>query len=175
MLYFVCPRFACRTTEIPKILSFLHRATETSNLTWLNSFMHRSIRSAFPSQIDQNAPHLPWVDRKSNEVKVHLKHYFPCFYIKPKPLGYFSQLWPSLIEFDPTLTLKGPNNPNFDSAIRMGCDELHCEDYQIPFPTTIHGSKLELKRLRYPKNRAKRISTLPETITFDLTVWFPIF
>ena len=27
---------------------------------------------------------------------------------------------------------------------------------------TIHGSKLELKQLKYPENRAKRISTLPE-------------
>ena len=76
----------------------------------------------------------------------------------------------TLTEFDLTGTLMGPKNPNFDSTIRMGYDQLHYEDYQITFPTTIHGSKSELKRLRYPKNRAKHVSTLSKTITFDSTV-----
>ena len=34
---------------------------------------------------------------------------------------------------------------------------------------TIHGSKSELKRLRYLENRAKDVSSLPDTITFGLT------
>ena len=38
------------------------------------------------------------------------------------------------------------------------------------FPMTILGLKLELKKLKYFGNRAKRISSLPEAITFDLTV-----
>jgi len=39
---------------------------------------------------------------------------------------------------------------------------------------TIHGLKLDLKRLRYLENCAKRVSLLPEAITFDLIVRFPI-
>jgi len=57
----------------------------------------------------------------------------------------------------------------------MGWDQRHCEDDQIPFSTTTHGSKSELKRLRYPENRKKGVSTLPEAITFDLTVGFSIY
>ena len=56
----------------------------------------------------------------------------------------------------------------------MDWDQCHCEDYQSPFPMTIHGLKSELKQLRYPENRAKRISTLLEAITFDPTVGFSI-
>ena len=56
----------------------------------------------------------------------------------------------------------------------MGWDQRHCKDYQIHFPTTIHGSKSELKWLRYPKNRVKRLSTLHVAITFDPIVRFPI-
>ena len=33
---------------------------------------------------------------------------------------------------------------------------------------------MELKWLRYPEKHAKHVSTLPESITFDLTVRFPI-
>ena len=54
----------------------------------------------------------------------------------------------------------------------MSWDKYHCKDYQIPFPTTIHGSKSELKRLRYPENCTKHVSMLPEVITFDPTVLF---
>ena len=39
---------------------------------------------------------------------------------------------------------------------------------------TIHGSKSELKRLRYPENHKKHVSTLPEIITFDPTIGFSI-
>jgi len=35
---------------------------------------------------------------------------------------------------------------------------------------TIHGLKLELKRLRYPENCAKCINSLPKAITFDPTI-----
>ena len=45
-----------------------------------------------------------------------------------------------------------PRNPNFDPAVRMVWNQCHCEDYQILSPTTIHGSKLELERLRYHEN-----------------------
>ena len=72
------------------------------------------------------------------------------------------------------LTHKGTRNLNFDPTIRMGWDQYHCKEYQILFPTTIHGLKLELKRLRYPENRAKHVSTLPEAITFNLTIRFAI-
>ena len=39
---------------------------------------------------------------------------------------------------------------------------------------TIHGSKSELRWLRYPENRTKRVSTHPEAITFYPTVRFSI-
>ena len=35
---------------------------------------------------------------------------------------------------------------------------------------TIHELKSKLNQLRGPKNRAKHISSLPEVITFDLTI-----
>ena len=80
----------------------------------------------------------------------------------------------TLTKFDPMLTPKGTRNPNFDPTIRTGWDQCHCKDYQIPFPTTIHGSKSELKWLRYPENHAKRINTFPEAITFDPIIGFTI-
>ena len=58
----------------------------------------------------------------------------------------------TLTKFGPMLTPKGTRNPNFDPTIRTGWDQCHCKDYQIPFPRTIHGSKSELKWLRYPEN-----------------------
>ena len=39
---------------------------------------------------------------------------------------------------------------------------------------TIHGSKLELQRLKYPENRERHISMLPEAITFYPTIGFLI-
>ena len=39
---------------------------------------------------------------------------------------------------------------------------------------TIHGSKSELKRLRYLENHVERISRLPDAITFDPTVGISI-
>ena len=62
----------------------------------------------------------------------------------------------TLTKFDLELTPSRLKNPNFDSAIRMswtGWNQCHCEYYQIFNPTTIHGSKSELERLRYHENR----------------------
>ena len=61
------------------------------------------------------------------------------------------------VKFDLRLTLEGTKTPNFDPTIRMG--------WGIPFPRTIHGSKSELKRLRYLENHVERVSMLPEVIT----------
>ena len=69
----------------------------------------------------------------------------------------------------------GPRNPNFDPAIRMSWNQFHCKHYQILIPTTIHGSKSELKQLRYWENREKHISMLPEVITFGPTVGILIY
>ena len=96
--YFVYPRFGCQTPKMPKILSFLHGATETSILTWHNPFRHQSTRNAISSQIDQNAPSQPWVDQKSKLCQNHPKKTFSCFYIKPELLDDFHQRWPSLIQ-----------------------------------------------------------------------------
>ena len=76
----------------------------------------------------------------------------------------------TLTKFDLTLTPKGTKNPNFNMSIRTSWDLCHRKYYQIPFLTTIHGSKSELKRLKYRENRVKCISTLPEAITFDLEI-----
>ena len=58
----------------------------------------------------------------------------------------FDQVW---FEVD----LGWAQNPNFDSAVRMGWNQRHYEDYQILIPKTIHGSKLVLERPRYHENR----------------------
>ena len=77
-----------------------------------------------------------------------------------------------LTKFDPTLIPKGTRNPNFDSTDETCWDQFHYKYYLIPFPTTFHGSKSELKWLRYPENRAKRISKFLEAITFDLATGY---
>ena len=79
-----CPPSICMPDpKIPKILSFLHGVAETSRLTLHTPFRHWNTRSAFPSQIDQNAPSQPRVDQNSNEVKVHPKHHFHAFTTNP--------------------------------------------------------------------------------------------
>ena len=98
-------------------------------------------------------------------VKITPKQHFSFFYIKPELLGDFRRLWPRLTPY-------GTRNLNFDTTVRMGWNQCHYENYQIPFPTTIHGSKLEFKQLRYPENRKKHVNTLSDTITFDQTIWF---
>ena len=81
----------------------------------------------------------------------------------------------TLTEFDPELTLEDPRNPKFYLSIRIGWGQHHCKYYQIPFPITTHGSKLELKWLRYPENRARNVILLPKVITFYPTVGFQSF
>ena len=105
---FCLPRFVCWTTKISKILTILQRAMETARLTWCHPFEHWSTQSAFSSQIDQNAPSQPWVDRESNEVKILPKQHLSCFYIKPKSLRDFCQLWLTLTKFDLKWTLESP-------------------------------------------------------------------
>ena len=43
--YFVCSRFACRTSKNLKILFSLHGTMKTSKMMWHNPFGHRSTRS----------------------------------------------------------------------------------------------------------------------------------
>ena len=80
----------------------------------------------------------------------------------------------TLTKFDPTLTLGGIRNLNFDPTVKIGWNQCHCENYKISFPTTIHWSKLELQRLKYPENRERHISMLPKAITFYPTIGFLI-
>ena len=79
-----------------------------------------------------------------------------------------SNLWPRL-------TPEVPKNSNFDLTTRTSWDQRHYKDYWIPFPTTTHGSKSELERLRYPGNREKRINLLPNAITFIWPLEFQRF
>ena len=76
----------------------------------------------------------------------------------------------TLTKFDPKLTLDGPRNLNFYPTVRTSWNQCHCKDNQILIPATIHVLKSEIKQLRYWENREKRISTLPEVITFDPTI-----
>ena len=144
---------------------------KTSRLTWCYLFGHRNTRSAFSGQIDKNALGQPWLDRKSKSIKIIPKQHFSCFYFlhQTQATRWFSSI---LTKFDPRLTFEGTGNPNFDPNIRIGWDQHHCKYYQIPFPKTIHGSKLKFKQLRYPENHAKCISTLLKVITFYSTVGF---
>ena len=64
----------------------------------------------------------------------------------------FSEILATLTKFDLKLISCRPKNPNFDLIVRTCWNQCHCEDYQILIPMTIHGSKLELKRLRYHEN-----------------------
>ena len=94
-MYFFCLRFACRIQKFQKYL-LSQEIAETPRLMWRNPFRHWSTQRSISSQIDQNAPSQPYVDRKSKLVKIILKQHFSCFYIKPNRLGDFRQLWPSL-------------------------------------------------------------------------------
>ena len=78
----------------------------------------------------------------------------------------------TLTKFYPKLTHESDRKPNFDSIVKMDWNQFHYKQYWIPFPMTTHGSKLELKRLRYLENRAGCIILLFDAITFDLIVWF---
>ena len=75
--------------KFQKILFSLHGAMKTSRLMWHNPFGHQSTQSAF---FGQNAPGQPWVNQKSNEVKILSKQHFSWFYIKPELLRDFCQL-----------------------------------------------------------------------------------
>ena len=120
-------------------------------------------------------PIRPWSTLGWSKVKFgqnHPKITFFMFLHQIRATLWFSSI---LIKFDPRLTPRGTKNPNFDSTIKTGWDQCHCEDYWIHFPTTIHGLKLKLKWLRYLENHAKHVSSLPGIITFDLTVKISFF
>ena len=98
----------------------------------------------------------------SNKVKISHKTRAPWRFLA------------NLTKFDLESISNGSKNPDFDPDAGMGWNQCHYEDYPILVPTTIHGSKLELKRLRYWENYEKHISTLLTIITFDPTVGFLI-
>ena len=98
ILYFVHPWFAWRTPKNPKILFSLHGAARIARMMWRNPFRHWSTQSSCFSQNDQNTPGQPWVDRKSNKVKILTKQKFSWFYIKPELFRDFQQFWPSLTQ-----------------------------------------------------------------------------
>ena len=79
-----------------------------------------------------------------------------------------------LTKFDLRLTLWSTKNSNFDPTSKIGWYQRHCKDYRIPFLMAIHGSKLELKRLRYLENCVRRVNLFPKAIMFDPTIIFSI-
>ena len=114
----------------------------------------------------------PGLTEKLKLGQNYFKTTFFLFLHQTRATRWFSS---TLTKFDSRLTHKGTRNPNFDLIVRMGWDQCHCEDDQIPLSMITHGSKSELKMLRYPENRKKGVSTLPEAITFDLTIGFSIY
>ena len=99
-----------------------------------------------------NWPKCPWSTLGWLKVKVGSKssqnYIFHFFLHQTWVTQWFSS---TLTKFDSRLTLESNKNSNFDLVVRIGWDHCHCEDYQIPFPMTIHRLKSELKRLRYLK------------------------
>ena len=115
--YFVYPRFGCQIPKIPKILSFLHGAMETSILTCHNPFRHQSTWNTISSQIDQNAPSQPWVDQKVKVVSKSSQKNIFMFLHQAWVTRWFSS---TLTKFNPRLTLKDTWNPNFNLTLRTG-------------------------------------------------------
>ena len=91
----------------------------------------------------------PRFDRRSNEVKTLTNNIFCSFTSNPS----FSDILTTLTKFDPKSTLCGPKNPNFDLIVKTGWNQCQCEYYQILIPTTIHGLKSKLERLRCHEKR----------------------
>ena len=80
----------------------------------------------------------------------------------------------TLTKFDQKLISGGPKNPNFDPIIRTGWNQSHWEDYLILIPTTIHGLKSELERLRYHENWDNALIDAPltsESLNFRFDCW----
>ena len=143
---------------------------ETSRLTWRNPFEHWSTRSAFFGQTDQNASVNLELSKSQRQSKSLQNNIFMLLH-----QTWVTQRFSStLTKFDPRLTARGTKNPNFDPTIIMDWGQCYCKYYWIPFPITIHGSKSELKRLRYLENCAGHVNSLYEAITFDSTVGISI-
>ena len=92
ILYFVCPRFACRTMKNPNDMG-LRGHPEWRGITCSNI-------GALEMYFSDKRTKMPLVnlgfDRKSNEVKILIKQQFLWFFTKPEFLGDFWPLWPSL-------------------------------------------------------------------------------
>ena len=119
-----------------------------------------------------NWPKCPWSTLGWPKVQVvqnHPKTIFFMFLHQTRVCQRFSSI---LTNFDSRLSLRNTWKTNFDLTIEMGWNQCHCEYYWILFPMTIHGSKLELKQLRYLENHVGHVSLLPDVITFNSTIWF---
>ena len=94
-MYFVCPRFACRTQKIPKMLTFHQGIVGTSRLRWYNPFRHQSTQSAVLHQNDQNAR----LTKSQNWLKPPQKNNFHVFTSNPRLSEIFvnfDQVWPEV-------------------------------------------------------------------------------
>ena len=97
-----CPikKGQCWTPKIPKILTFLHWATETSRLTWHNQFGHRSTQSAISNQNDQNAPGQPSLTKSQSWSKSFYDNIFHVFTSNLSHLEIFVNFDQVLLEID---------------------------------------------------------------------------
>ena len=92
-----------------------------------------------------NWPKRPWSTLGWPKVKVGQNNHKTTFFVFLHQTRAIEKFLLILTKFDLRLTLGGTINPNFDLSFTMGWGQLHCKDYGIQFPTTIHGPKLELK------------------------------
>ena len=147
----------------------------TYRLTWYNLFRYQNTRSAILGQNDQNTPGQSRLTEGQNWSKPPQNSIFYVFTQNPRLSEIFvnfDQLWQSLTR---GWLLEATRKSNFDMTVKIGSNNCHCKDYWIPFSTTIHGSKLELKWLRYLEKCVGHISLLLEAMTFDPTVGFLFF
>ena len=93
---FVRPQIACQTLENPKISFSLLGVTRTYIMAWHNPFGHWSAQSTILSQNDQNALGQPWVDQRSNKVKIpqnNIFHGFISNLSSSEIFSNFDQVW----------------------------------------------------------------------------------
>ena len=163
-------RSASRTSKIPKILSFFHGPQKHLDYPGATCSGIRALRVPFQVKLTKIPQVNPGLTESQSQSKSSQNKIFHVSTSNPELLSDFCQFRACLTKVDSMLTFKGIKKSNFDPIIKMGWDQHHCEYYQIPFPKTIHGSKSELKQSRYLENHAKRVSMLPEAITFYSTV-----
>ena len=149
-IVFCPPLIYASNPKKPKISFSLHRVMRTYIIAWCNPFGYQSTQSSFFSQNDQNAPGKPWVDQKSNKVKILTKTTFSMVLFQTRALRIllatltkFDQVWPRVdSRWAPeTLTLIRSSNSNSNdySWVKIGVKTV--EILKKPWKTHQHTSR----------------------------------